>query len=361
MATAVSAKPKKPVDLAQRLRNSPLHGIQPLEGEHFIELSKLDTDPTNPGSHPLSNRYQRREQPIHDSYDILGRIIYPLVVCTRDDGSGHFLLIDGHGRFDEARKRGQKQIKCIVFPPLTVEQRIILRQVLNAAQEPFDAPLILRDLQTLAKERNLDIRNNETDMDALLADFPESFAAEKKKLRVLAAWPEDIADKISIDVNKRNEDGDEQGVIGFVKVNQLNILLNKVRKYHPRIAAQYPGEKLNRQLLKLYFDNVFRDGGRSQEGITRASSTILAAETNDPLVSEFLKGGMKLGEFVDKAEAKQRAKEASEPPLVKLCNELKGILSGIYPPDLGQKERFALKSTHTVITEVLAEIAVAKN
>jgi hypothetical protein len=242
-----------------------------------------------------------------------------------------------------------------------VEQRIILRQVLNAAQEPFDAPLILRDLQTLAKERNLDIRNSEADMDALLEDFPASFAGEKKKLRVLAAWPEDIADKISIDVNKKAEDGEEQGVIGFVKVNQLNILLNKVRKYHPRIAAQYPGERLNRQLLKLYFDNVFRDGSRSQEGITRASSTIRAAETNDPLVSDFLKGGMKVGEFVDKAEAKQRAKEASESPLVKLCNELKGILSGIYPPDLDQKERFALKSTHTVISEVLAEIAAVKN
>jgi hypothetical protein len=57
MATAVSEHPKKPIDLAQRLRKSPLHGILPIEGEHFIELAKLDTDPTNPGSHPLSNRY----------------------------------------------------------------------------------------------------------------------------------------------------------------------------------------------------------------------------------------------------------------------------------------------------------------
>jgi hypothetical protein len=170
------------------------------------------------------------------------------------------LLIDGHGRFDEAKKRGEKKIKCIVFPFLTVEQRIILRQVLNAAQEPFDAPLILRDLQTLAKERNLDIRNNDADMDALLADFPESFATEKKKLRVLAAWPEDIADKISIDVNKKGEDGEEQGVIGYAKINQLNVLLNKLKNHHPTIAAHYPGQKLHRQLLKLYFDNVFRDG-----------------------------------------------------------------------------------------------------
>ncbi len=361
MATAVSEHPKKPIDLAQRLRKSPLHGIQPIEGEHLIELSKLDTDPTNPGSHPLSNRYQRREQPIHDSYDILGRIIYPLVVCTIDDGSGHFLLIDGHGRFDEAKKRGEKKIKCIIFPPLTVEQRIILRQVLNAAQEPFDAPLILRDLQTLAKERNLDIRNNDADMDALLADFPESFATEKKKLRVLAAWPEDIADKISIDVNKKGEDGEEQGVIGYAKINQLNVLLNKLKNHHPTIAAHYPGQKLHRQLLKLYFDNVFRDGGRSQEGISNANKAIYHSQTDDPLISDFLKGGMKVGEFVDKAEAKRRLREKSESPLVKLCNELKGILSGVYPPDLGQKEKFALKSTNTVISEVLAEIAAAKD
>src|SRR6266536_1122800 len=175
--TRIPATPKKTAEeLAKRLRQSPLHGIQPLtDNVQWIELDKLDVDPTNPGSDKYSDRYKRREQPIRDSYDILGRIVYPLVVCTKDDGSGHYWLLDGHGRYAEAKERGEKKIACIVFPPLTLQQRIILRQVLNAAQEPFDPPLILSGVKHLAEERHLDIRNNEDDLDALLADFPAVF------------------------------------------------------------------------------------------------------------------------------------------------------------------------------------------
>jgi hypothetical protein len=88
---------------------------------------------------------------------------------------------------------------------------------------------------------------------------------------------------------------------------------------------------------------------------------IKEADDNDPLVGDFLKGTLKVGEFVAKAEEEQQKKAASEPPLVRLCNELKVMLSAIYPPDLSPKERFDLKSTHTVISEVLEEIATTKN
>jgi hypothetical protein len=51
----------------QDLRKS-LAGIEPLPGVHEIELEKLDTDPTNPGSSPNSERYKKREQPIRESW-----------------------------------------------------------------------------------------------------------------------------------------------------------------------------------------------------------------------------------------------------------------------------------------------------
>lgn len=256
----------------------------------MLPMGLLDDDPSNPGSHKYSNRYQKRAGPIRDSYDILGRIVYPLIVCSKDDGTGHYWKIDGHGRYDEAKQRGVQKIACIVFPPLSKEQRILLRQILGAAQEVMDSPLILKDLQELARERHLDIRNSDADMDALLADLPAVFATEKKKLKVLAEWPEDVADKISVDVNHDEEDGDNPEVIGYVKINQLNTLLKKIRKYHPSVAAPYSGEKLNRQLLKLYFDGAFRDGGRSQDSIEQAYKLLLRVDQNEPLVGELLKG-----------------------------------------------------------------------
>ena len=142
---------KETIDHIQMLTGSPIHGIKPV-GEYPVKLSLLDVDPTNPGSDVHSGRYNRRKQPISDSYDILGAIVYPLVISSRDDGSGRFWIVDGHGRRDEAERRGQQEINAIVFPPLTLEQRIILRQVLNAAQEPFDTPLVLRDLHLLARD-----------------------------------------------------------------------------------------------------------------------------------------------------------------------------------------------------------------
>jgi ParB-like nuclease domain len=361
-ATQIPATPKKSTqEFAKRLRKSPLQGVQPLTNNvQWIDIDKLDVDPTNPGSSDISDRYRRREQPIRESYDILGRIVYPLVVCTKDDGPGRFWLVDGHGRFAEAKARGEKKVACIVFPSLTLQQRIILRQVLNAAQEPFDPPLILRDLYKLAEERNLDIRNSDEDLDELLADFPAVFANEKSKLRVLSEWPEDVAHKISIDVNKK-DDMDEPGVIGYRKIHQLNVLLKKVRKQHPVIAGHYPGEKLNRQLLRLYFDGVFKDGGRSQDGIEKANKVIREADDNEPLIGDFLKGSLKVGEFASKAEQKQQEKEASESPLVRLCKELKVKLNNIYPPELSRKEYYQLKSTRDVIEQALEEIAAAKN
>lgn len=101
-----------------------------------------------------------------------------LPFSSKDDGTGHYWRIDGTGRYYEAKKHGLKSIACIVFPPLTLSQRIVLREVLNSAQEPIDPPLILRDLQTMADELRLDIRNSDDAVEELLSYSPVSFAAE---------------------------------------------------------------------------------------------------------------------------------------------------------------------------------------
>lgn len=49
-----------------------------------------------------------------------------------------------------------------IYPPLFLEQRIVLRQMLNTAQAPFDTGLRIKDLFVLFKERDLDVRNDRT-------------------------------------------------------------------------------------------------------------------------------------------------------------------------------------------------------
>ncbi len=145
-------------------------------------------------------------------------------------GSG--LWTDTDGEMKRVR-RNQKTINSIIFPPLTLEQRIILRQVLNAAQEPFDTPLVLRDLYVLARERGLDIRND-VDLRALLADLPVNIQKHEEKLKVLAKWPTDVSDKIGID------DNEESGVVGYDKIKELDSLVNACESITPKRLGSIP-------------------------------------------------------------------------------------------------------------------------
>ena len=221
------------------------------------------------------------KQPSRESSDILGRIVYPCIIITKDDGTGRYWMNDGHGRMGEAKTRGQKTTDCIIFPQLTPSQRIVLREVLNAAQEPFDSALVVKDIQKLAEERGLNIRENLDDLEALLAELPTTMADDlRKKLKVLAQWPKDIADKISVDVYQRDED-EASGTMGLRKLYDLNVVLKKLRNHHAAVLSQYPGDKLNRRLYDLYHDGAFRDGGRSQDGIARFNTAIKEADDND--------------------------------------------------------------------------------
>jgi hypothetical protein len=79
------------------------------------------------------------------------------------------------------------------------------------------------------------------------------------------------------------------------------------------------------------------------------------------MVADFMKGNLRLGEFIAKLEAKQAAKEKSESELMRLCNELNSLLAKLYPGDLDAKECFALKTSYTLIGAALAESNAVKN
>jgi len=342
------------IDRIQELQASPMHGIKPI-AEYKIKLSLLEKDPTNPGSDPYSERYKHREKPISESYDILDTIIYPLVVSTKDDNTGRFILVDGHGRFDEAERRfkanhGPEELNCVIFPRLTDEQRIILRQLLNGAQAPFDTPLILRDLQLRAKLRNLDIKN-EADLHALLVDFPENIRKHEKKLRVVAKWPEDVADRIGVD------DDDQKGVVGFDKIRELDSFVNILKKRHPKSAEPYPDTKLNSQALHLYFNGKFNDGKqKSLEGIRKSVRIIKALEKDDPLVAKFLKGTMPVEDFAELAEEHKQPTDK----ILELCKKLNLAVIDIDVQELdtdGQRTlKIALSKTHELLSQTLKEL-----
>jgi hypothetical protein len=336
------------LDPIQQLTASRIHGIKPI-GTYEVDIEHLDTDPTNPGSDPNSGRYKRREKPISESYDILGSIVYPVVVSSKDNGSGRFWIVDGHGRTDEMRRRQVKKVKAVIYPPLTLEQRVLLRQVLNAAQEPFDTPLVLRDLHVLAHERGLDIRKD-ADLHALLADLPSNIRKHEEKLRLLAKWPQEVADKIGID------DNDEAEILGIDKVKELDGFVNAINKHHPKNAAAHSGPNLYRQVLRLYFDGRFRDGTRSQHGIRDARAALKKIEPDHPLVADLLKGGISSTQFRDAYEARRGQTTQTRDDIVDLCKRLNALLTDVDAHNLTAVERRTLRRTCDLITKVLDEV-----
>lgn len=335
------------IDPAEQLKKSPIRGVTPID-EREVDIALVDTDPTNPGSDQFSQRYKRRGESITESFHIIGGPVYPLVICQRDDVVGRFLIVDGHGRGDEARRRGHQRVRAIIYPPLSLEQRICLREVLNAAQEPFDTPLVLKDLQLLAHERGLNIRNP-NDLRSLLADLPVNIRKHESKLKLLAKWPEEVAGRIGID------DDDEARIIGYDKVKHLDSVVNAIRDNHPLIAKEYAGDKLYLQVLDLYFQNKFRGGRRSQETTRDATRIMKKMPENDPLVKRFLKGKLDFSDFEFQAE-RTIDSDSDKEELVPLCKELNAVLTDLDAHNLSAVEKRSLKRTADLVQQVLAEI-----
>src|SRR6185369_2774774 len=80
------ATPEQINDQIAQLQNSPIHGLKIVEIRE-VELALIDKDATNPGGDEFSKRYERRAPDIRESFDILGGIVYPLVICEKSGSS----------------------------------------------------------------------------------------------------------------------------------------------------------------------------------------------------------------------------------------------------------------------------------
>src|SRR4051812_18038169 len=101
-------------DEITNLRLSPLRGLTPIAPDPIdISIDRIEFDPSNPGiDKEKSVRYERRGDSIRDSFDIIGGIVYPIVVCQNETDANRFILIDGHGRLFEVTSRGLKTVRA---------------------------------------------------------------------------------------------------------------------------------------------------------------------------------------------------------------------------------------------------------
>ncbi len=281
------AKTEETLDLkrVEQMRRSPLHAVKPVGLKH-IRLKNVHLDPTNPGNPNamVSERYSRREPAMRDSFYILDSIVYPLVVTQKTAGSDDVILVDGHGRYSLATKMGLTELACIVYPPMKLEDRIRLRQVLGAAQEPFDAPLVLKDLRLLAETRKLDLANGD-DMDLLLADLPINLGEKaQKQLKLLAKWPAELIHRIAI------EHDDNAGVLGIDMLKELDSVVNTLKREHPEVFKSL-GESAREKALEVYFGGKLRaKGQRSQDALRELRKVLKTAPKNDDHVAQLFNG-----------------------------------------------------------------------
>lgn len=325
------------------LASSPVHNLRPTsETPIEIDIESIDIDPTNPGSMTASLRYRRRNPSMRDSWDILGRIVYPVVVCQKQDNPNAYIHIDGFGRLDQAQQRGEKKIRAIVYPPLNLEQRICLRQTLNAAQEPFDVASIIRDLQELARQRGLDVRNPEH-IKTLVRDLPEKVRKHERDLIILARWDPDAAEKIGESYDKGTDS------IGIDKVRQLVKLMDVIGERHAEVLKAVGGDMaLSAKLTKMYVDGKFSHGSRSQEAIRQVGRALKALPENDMRIKEFLRGELDYSVVQPFGERSQQPRDP-----VKLCEDLTRALLALDVNSLTEEQRLTLTRTRGVLNEVL--------
>jgi len=327
------------------LRSSPVHGLSPLyESPVLIDIDAIDIDPTNPGGVTESVRYQRRAPSIRDSYDILDRIVYPIIVCKNPDNPNRYTHVDGFGRLSEARGRGQKKIHAIVYPSLSLEQRICLRETLNAAQEPFDAVSIIRDLQELARERRLDVTNSEH-VKTLVRDLPEKVRKHEKDLVMLARWHPKAVETLGESYRKDGK------AIGLDKFRGMLRVLSTLEERHPKTAAKLGGSReLSLKLANMYLDKKFSEGTRSQEAIRRVAQTLDSMPEDDPAVSEFF---VKEKSYSELPKVDGTRKRSGSSQIIEACQDLARVLLDADAESLTQAERRALERTDAVLDKVL--------
>lgn len=337
------------VDVAA-LRSSPIHDLKPVsDTPQLLDVEAVEDDETNPGAVTESLRYRRREPSIRDSFDIIGGIVYPIIVCQHTDEKkrqqGLYINVDGHGRRDQVRRRNEAKIWAIVYPPMTLEQRICMRQTLGAAQESFDAVSVMQDLRTLAEERKLDLRN-QADLAVLVRDLPEKVRKYEDDLLMLARWDQLESSAILGESYKK-----DAKTIGLDKVRGLTRVVDAVKSKHPALYETLSGDSgITRKLAKMYVDKKFSTGSRSQEAIRKVASAIRELPEDDSMVGRFFI------EELDHAVLAPYAKTRSSAPkdMVSACEPLMSFLLTADAADLTEVERRALARVDTLVRELIA-------
>jgi hypothetical protein len=144
-------------------------------------------------------------------------------------------------------------------------------------------------------------------------------------------------------------------VIGLDKVKELNGLVSAVQRNHPETAKAFSGDRLYKQVLKLYFDGKFRDGRRSQDTIRDARRLLKKLPQDHIAGRKFIKGTVDFSEF--KAEAEPNVQDRpGKNGVVGLCKELAALLTDLDAAILTADERRSLKRTAELASKVLSEV-----
>lgn len=331
------------------LRDSPVHDLKPLnEDPEWINIDDIDLDTTNPGSVTESLRYRRRAPAIRDSYDILGKIIYPIIVCKSAEHAGRFIHVDGFGRLEQLRQRGEKQVRTYIYPPMTLEQRICFRQTLNAAQEPFDAVSIIQDLRTLAEERKLDI-NNADHLETLVRDLPEKVQKHKKDILELSRWHPDAIAAVG------ESYGASPKSIGLDQIRSLGRIMTEMMSRHQATLKKLGGlQEFSRLLAQMYLDRRFAEDGRSQQGIRSVVKSLKTLPSDDPSIPDFFENGTSINELEKAAKAVTPNEEGA---VIAGCTNFINVLLNLNTKRLTEDEINALKRTATVLNSVFSEVS----
>lgn len=330
------------------LRSSPVHELKPLnEQPEWINIDDIDVDSTNPGSVTESLRYQRRAPSIRDSYDILGRIVYPVIVSKNGEHAGRFIHVDGFGRLEQLKERGEKRVRAYIYPPMTLEQRICFRQTLNAAQEPFDAVSIIQDLRVLADERKLDL-NNPDHVKTLVRDLPEKVQKHEKDILELSRWHPDAIKALG------ESYGTNPKAIGLDQIRSLGRIMTEMMSRHQDSLKKLGGSlEFSKSVAQMYLDRKFAESGRSQEGIRVVIRCLKTLPSDDPSVLEFFENGMTIA-ALDKAAKANISNERGV--VVAGCSSFINTLLNLNAKRLTDEDKDALRRTALVLNGVLSEV-----
>jgi len=332
------------------LRGSPVHDLVPINDQpEWINIDDIDLDNTNPGSITESLRYQRRAPSIRDSYDIIGKIVYPIIVSQNGEHAGRFIHVDGYGRLEQLKERGEKKVRAYIYPPMTLEQRICFRQTLNAAQEPFDAVSIIQDLRILAKERKLDL-NNPDHVKTLVRDLPEKVQKHEKDILELSRWHPDAIKDLG------ESYGTNPKAIGVDQIRSLGRIMTEMMSRHQGTLKKLGGSlEFSKLIAQMYLDRKFAENGRSQEGIRLVTRSLKTIPSDDPSVLEFFKNDMAINEL-DKIAKANTPNESGA--VVTGCTNFINTLLNLNAKRLTEEDKDALRRTALVLNGVLSEVRV---